>query len=565
MPSNKEHLLFRIISPSKGRFNPKILFGLFCAGWILLFASPLAAQSPVEGSAAVTGSLTHQYSRHVLIVRAWDRYQPLILLLEYSPQERWELDDRSGFFVFDQKGYDRYQQGEIPGSVAVAAGDRLPGEGRRLQATIGTPFPGPLYVMVYNDSPLPMGYTLRATNGGFYDSQGQVIDKNGPAPASGGDAAVFPLVIAPGPTPTPGPIPTPAHLRASAVRGVLDARYDFDEFTLEVVDLGRPLIVEMIYDPPDQIQLLDSFNFWIFDEDQVRTQTINGERPEFLDNRAAGRLVEREHLPLWTTTIEEPLNRYTIIVNQHVHALSVGYRLTVINGILTDERGQSRPVPVTPPYRPGEDSILWLVSRGDTLGSIAQAIYGDPRYYTAICAANSLSNCSVLVPGQRLVLPPASQLPPLSAGSGLAVPARPSAAGAPVAGNLLEVAAGESRLQAVRDLIGQTSLQKRLSGAGSYTLFAFSNGAFDALSIEAQDELLIDTQRALALLSYHVIEGRLQPDWVTRPKQVATLTGRLLRLAPDGAAGFTVNGVPVVGEPIEAANGLIYVIESVLE
>ncbi len=536
-----------------------------------LFPSPLLAQSPVTGAGVVRGSLNYQFAQHTLVLRAWDRYQPVTILMEYSPQERWELDDRSGFFVFDQQGYNRYQNGEIPGSVAVAAGDQLPGTGRRLQATIGMPFPGPLFVVVYNDSPIPMGYTLRATNGGLSDSGGQVFDGGAPAPAGGGDAAVFPFVVVPGPTPTPFPIRKPLPLRASSVRGLLDKRYAQDFFTLEVVDTGLPLTVEMIYDPAEQILLLDSFNFWLFDEEQFRSQEISGSRPEFEPNRGAGTLIYRDDVAVWVARIEDPLDTYMLVVNQHAHALSVGYRLTVHNGVLVDEGRQAQAVLSQPRTLPGVGSTLWIVRTGETLGAIAQAVYGDRRYYTAICTANALPNCNRLYRGQRLILPPVAALSPsIPASRPLRQPTRQPASGPPVANNLLAVAAGESSLQTFRDLIGQTALAQTLAAAGPYTLFAFTNEAFDALLVEAQDALLIEPEKAFALLSSHIAVGRLSPDWVTtRTKHIPTLDSALLRLDPDlesaGAGGFTVNGVPVIGPPLEAANGVIYLVGAVFE
>ncbi len=540
---------------------------------LLISAHPLLAQSPVTGEALVRGTLNSPYTRHILTLSAWDPAKPIVILLEYSPQGRWELDDNSGFFVFDQIGYDRFRSGELPGAVSVAAGNQLSGEGRRLQATIGAPVPGTFYVVVYNNSILPMGYTLRATNGGFSDNGGQVIAGSAPGPVGDG-SDVFPLVAVPGPTPVPLPTPTPLPpLRASAVRGLLDKRYAQDFFLLEVVDTGLPISIEMVYDPAEQILLLDSFNFWLFDEEQFRTQAISGSRPEFEPNRAAGTLIERDGAPpLWTATIAQPLERYWLVVNQHAHALSVGYRLTVQNGVLVDEGEQAQAVYTHPRTLPGLGSTLWIVRPGETLGTIAQAVYGNRGYYAAICAANGLFNCNRLVSGQRLILPPAASLPSIAPPSRPLIQSSPSPAGgapisgAPVADNLLEVAAGQASLQAFRDMLGQTSLADTLQSAGAYTLFAFTNDAFDALPLETQDELLLDPARALSLLSGQVAKGRLRPDWVsTRTKHITTLDNRLLRLDPDGADGFTVNGFSVSTGPIEAANGVIYVVDGVIE
>lgn len=538
---------------------------------LLLFFLPASAQEGVIDAAVVRGSLGGHSPRHLLTVSAWNPAKPLTLLLEYTPQGQWELDDRSGFFVFDPAGFERFRNGELPGAVSVAAGDRLPGAGRRLQATIGPPVSGTFTVVVYNDSPIPMGYTLRAVNGGI-SGGGQVIGGGAPAPAGGGDAGVYPLVIVPPPTPIPTPIPTPVPpLRASALRGWLDARYAQDFFRLEVIDPKQPLSVEMTYDPAEQIHLIDSFNFWIFDDEQFRTQDISGARPELEPNRAAGRLFYREDIPFWEARIDQPLDHYWLVVNQHVHALSVGYRLVVQNGVLVDDGQQAQSLLAEPRLPPGVGYTLWIVRPGDSAAGIAQAVYGDRRYAGAICVRNGIPNCNRLSIGQRLLLPPVAQLPALlpsgparSPSAAGPQPARPGAGGGPVAGNLLDVAAWEANLQAFRDLLGPTALGERLRGPGPYTLFAFTNAAFDGLAVEDQDALLVDEEAAGALLAGHVAAGLLSPGWITRPKQVASLSGSLLRVEPDGVGGFRVNGAPVVGGPLEAANGVIYLVDGVL-
>ena len=42
---------------------------------------------------------------------------------------------------------------------------------------------------------------------------------------------------------------------------------------------------------------------------------------------------------------------------------------------------------------------------GDTLGSIAKRAYGNSKYWSAICSANSLENCNLIHVGDVLMLP----------------------------------------------------------------------------------------------------------------------------------------------------------------
>lgn len=47
-----------------------------------------------------------------------------------------------------------------------------------------------------------------------------------------------------------------------------------------------------------------------------------------------------------------------------------------------------------------------IVKRGDTLPLLCHRLYGDPRYYLQVAAANDLSNFRLLKPGTRLRFPP---------------------------------------------------------------------------------------------------------------------------------------------------------------
>jgi nucleoid-associated protein YgaU len=46
------------------------------------------------------------------------------------------------------------------------------------------------------------------------------------------------------------------------------------------------------------------------------------------------------------------------------------------------------------------------VKAGDTLPLMCYMIYGDPKYYLAVAAANNLSNFRSLLPGTDIVFPP---------------------------------------------------------------------------------------------------------------------------------------------------------------
>jgi hypothetical protein len=270
--------------------------------------------------------------------------------MEYVPQGRQELDNRSGFFVFDEVGLRAYREGAIPGTVAVAAGDRLPGEGRRLQAILQQATAESYFVVVYNDSPIPMNYILNAENGFFVDQTGvQVIDVYNPPPSLGGEP---PLIVLPGPTPTATPTALPPR-RVQSVFGVLENRYDSNYYELVVLDTGRPVYFEMTYDPPEQFRQTKGFEFNVFTEHQFRVMIQNEILPWRAEDMTEGHLtiMPDDGRYIWRAEIVEPLARYHVVVSQWRYALKwLGYRLTVENAAFLVPR-EPEPTP-TPKRKP---------------------------------------------------------------------------------------------------------------------------------------------------------------------------------------------------------------------
>ena len=108
-------------------------------------------------------------------------------------------------------------------------------------------------------------------------------------------------------------------------------------------------------------------------------------------------------------------------------------------------------------------------------------------------------------------------------------------------------------------------LAETLRAAGPFTVFAPSNEAFKKLPTGAFDGLLKPENRddLVHILKYHAIAGRLGSDELAGKKyKRKSVEGGELSL--DGTAGVTVNRVKVMGSAIEASNGVIHTIDTVL-
>ena len=103
---------------------------------------------------------------------------------------------------------------------------------------------------------------------------------------------------------------------------------------------------------------------------------------------------------------------------------------------------------------------------------------------------------------------------------------------------------------------------KTLKGKGPFTVFAPTDAAFAKVPKADLDALLADKAKLAAVLTYHVVPGKVMAKDV-KPGKVKTVQGSELTVAADGG-GVMVDGAKVVKTDIVADNGVIHVIDSVM-
>jgi transforming growth factor-beta-induced protein len=105
-----------------------------------------------------------------------------------------------------------------------------------------------------------------------------------------------------------------------------------------------------------------------------------------------------------------------------------------------------------------------------------------------------------------------------------------------------------------------------LSGAGNFTVFAPNNQAFiNAGFATIADIQAADANTLLAVLTYHVLSSRVAAANIPQAAntQVSSLGGNLFATRTANNNVF-INGIRVIAADIEADNGIIHVVESVL-
>jgi len=99
-------------------------------------------------------------------------------------------------------------------------------------------------------------------------------------------------------------------------------------------------------------------------------------------------------------------------------------------------------------------------------------------------------------------------------------------------------------------------------GPGPFTLFAPTNAAFEKLPKGRLDALLKDKARLAATINLHVMRGSLLSKDIKAGDSQSVQGATLAFAANDD--GFTVNGAAVSRSEIEASNGVIHGIDSVM-
>jgi uncharacterized surface protein with fasciclin (FAS1) repeats len=128
--------------------------------------------------------------------------------------------------------------------------------------------------------------------------------------------------------------------------------------------------------------------------------------------------------------------------------------------------------------------------------------------------------------------------------------------------DLVETAAAADQFKTLVAALEKADLVDTLKGAGPYTVFAPTDAAFAKLPKGALEDLLKDQKKLAAVLTYHVVPGKVMSADV-KPGKVKTVQGQPLTLATKNGS-VTVNDARVIKTDVTASNGVIHVIDSVV-
>ena len=129
--------------------------------------------------------------------------------------------------------------------------------------------------------------------------------------------------------------------------------------------------------------------------------------------------------------------------------------------------------------------------------------------------------------------------------------------------DIVDTAMAAGSFETLAAALKAADLVDALKAEGPFTVFAPTDDSFAALPEGALDELLQDPEKLAQVLLYHVVPDKLMATDITKIGEALTLAGDMLPLSIDGEIVMAGEAM-VIGADVEATNGVIHVIDSVL-
>ena len=136
-----------------------------------------------------------------------------------------------------------------------------------------------------------------------------------------------------------------------------------------------------------------------------------------------------------------------------------------------------------------------------------------------------------------------------------------SSLGSVHAKDIVDTAVAAGSFKTLATALQAAGLVDTLKGKGPFTVFAPTDEAFAKVPKADLDALLKDKAKLTAVLTYHVVPGKVMAADVKAGK-VKTVQGSEITVSTAG--GVKVDAANVVKTDIAADNGVIHVIDSVI-
>ena len=129
--------------------------------------------------------------------------------------------------------------------------------------------------------------------------------------------------------------------------------------------------------------------------------------------------------------------------------------------------------------------------------------------------------------------------------------------------DIIDTALADARFSTLVTAVKAAGLVDTLKGKGPFTVFAPTNDAFAKIPGDQLQALLGDKKKLTALLTYHVVAGKVLAADVVKKKSVKTVEGRSAKIEAS-KDGVTIAGAKVIITDVQTSNGVIHAIDTVM-
>jgi uncharacterized surface protein with fasciclin (FAS1) repeats len=129
--------------------------------------------------------------------------------------------------------------------------------------------------------------------------------------------------------------------------------------------------------------------------------------------------------------------------------------------------------------------------------------------------------------------------------------------------NIVETAVAAGSFNTLVAAVKAAGLVETLSGEGPFTVFAPTDEAFAQIPADQLNALLADKEALTAVLTYHVVAGKVMAEDVVKLSSAPTVNGQSVKIeVREGKV--MIDGAEVTTADIDTTNGVIHVIDRVI-
>ena len=150
-----------------------------------------------------------------------------------------------------------------------------------------------------------------------------------------------------------------------------------------------------------------------------------------------------------------------------------------------------------------------------------------------------------------------------AAGAAVAAAFVAAPAAAQMEKDIVDVAVEAGSFNTLAAALQAAGLVDVLKGDGPFTVFAPTDEAFAKLPAGTVEALLADKEKLTAILTYHVVPGKVMAADVVNLSEATTVNGAPIKIMVHNGS-VMINNATVTAADVSASNGVIHVIDTVI-